>query len=381
MLKSNPKRYRQKKLSLYFETHYNSKKKHQQKRGDKHALFDGGIRTVAFVGGGYIPSDQKGWKRTSMMHGSDWTPTLLSLAGVDVSQVNINLKSKVYQPILQRVGHPNANRLDSIPDAFDGLDLSHWLIYGDETENPRTNVPLSVNNWNVSANATDHEDDPISIVFLSNVTNHRYKIIYSLLRQGNYCDYCEDDTTGDRERCAVFSTPNGTRFLYDLTLDYNETTNLYNSAGDVNDPKRIAKLKRLLGKNNKTREYEIKKHQRLMKRGVNVAISGGNDTNTNGVEIEDLWDYFVYMDSNLLVSQLWEQGKQLAMSYTTGPFYNTYSQCQRKVFMNAASPAKFGGAYTPWCTFDEYVTKMNNNCGDDYNEALMELYTTLYDQY
>ena len=54
-------------------------------RGVKHELWEGGIRGVAFVSGPVIPHQVRGTVNHQLMHISDWFPTLLHLAGSDVS--------------------------------------------------------------------------------------------------------------------------------------------------------------------------------------------------------------------------------------------------------------------------------------------------------
>ena len=306
-------------------------------RGGKAGFFEGGVRTIALVGGGYIPSDQMGWKRTGLMHGADWTPTLLSIVGLDVNQIGNDLKSKIYQ-----------RTTVEISEAFDGIDLSRWLIYGDEDDNPRTNVGLSINLWN----STD--DNAVSVVFVSNLTNHRYKLIKTVEHNGNYCKFCINQQTGLRYRCETTSVPTDSLYLFDLTLDYNETTNLY---------------------------YSITYSKQKMKQFIEFH----NQTNSmvtsqlNTKDIKDVWDYFVHGDiSSSLVSQLWQEGRQVAQSYTENPLFNDFSDCSRTKFPHKASPEHFDDVYTPWWDFDEYVEKLTAYCGDIFNDALMTLYNTTY---
>jgi arylsulfatase B len=41
-------------------------------RGGKGTLFDGGVRTVAFLTGGFVPEEARGSVREGMMHLCDW---------------------------------------------------------------------------------------------------------------------------------------------------------------------------------------------------------------------------------------------------------------------------------------------------------------------
>ena len=59
-------------------------------RGRKHELWEGGIRGVAFVSGPVIPDQIRGTVNHQLMHISDWFPTLLHLAGSDVSDPTLD---------------------------------------------------------------------------------------------------------------------------------------------------------------------------------------------------------------------------------------------------------------------------------------------------
>lgn len=50
-------------------------------RGGKNSLFEGGIRSVAFVSGGYLPPNRRGTKLNDMVHIADWYATLCGLVG------------------------------------------------------------------------------------------------------------------------------------------------------------------------------------------------------------------------------------------------------------------------------------------------------------
>lgn len=51
-------------------------------RGMKTTLFDGGVRAVSFMTGGYLPQSARGQTSSELLHAVDITPTLLALAGV-----------------------------------------------------------------------------------------------------------------------------------------------------------------------------------------------------------------------------------------------------------------------------------------------------------
>jgi arylsulfatase B len=87
-------------------------------RGGKTNLFEGGVRTVAFATGGFVPEHARGSVRDGMMHICDWYATLSWLAGVDVAD----------------------NTTRGYPDV-DGLNLWPYLV-GDEPTSPRVEMLL-----------------------------------------------------------------------------------------------------------------------------------------------------------------------------------------------------------------------------------------------
>lgn len=51
-------------------------------RGGKTSLFEGGVRSTAFVTGGWLPDKRRGQKMAGLMHVTDWMPTLANIAHV-----------------------------------------------------------------------------------------------------------------------------------------------------------------------------------------------------------------------------------------------------------------------------------------------------------
>ena len=279
---------------------------------------------------------------------------MLSLAGVDIDQLPLT--------------YP-----------FDGYDLSHWLIYGDENDNTRTNVGLSINKWNVTEPVSSNTG-PNAIVFYSTLTNHRYKMVYGDISSNNngYCQYCTRVNTGIKYRCETDASVNGTHFLYDLTLDFNETTNIYysNNISEDASSSYYVYFKHWIEENNKTKEYMEKKDKTLLNSNKNK-----NNSSSSVLIIKEIWDYFLFSDSLSVVEQLWNEGKSIAVGYSQSQLFNQYSECQAEYFLLYSNPSLFDGAYTPWWEFDDYVEKMEEYCADGiYNQALFDLYTTLYSQ-
>jgi arylsulfatase A-like enzyme len=73
-------------------------------KGGKGNNFEGGTRVATFVSGGFLPSSQQGKTHAGLMHISDWSTTMLTIAGVDPTD-----------------GEPNA------PSPIDGLDAWPWI--------------------------------------------------------------------------------------------------------------------------------------------------------------------------------------------------------------------------------------------------------------
>jgi len=58
-------------------------------RGSKGTLWEGGVKGVGFVTGGYLPDDRRGQKMNALMHITDWYPTLCSFADVIPNDVHL----------------------------------------------------------------------------------------------------------------------------------------------------------------------------------------------------------------------------------------------------------------------------------------------------
>ena len=68
-------------------------------RGEKHSNWEGGLRTAAFVSGGYVPEAVRGTNNTVNMHVADWYATFADVAGVDPTDD---------PPVAPRAGDPSA---------------------------------------------------------------------------------------------------------------------------------------------------------------------------------------------------------------------------------------------------------------------------------
>jgi len=90
-------------------------------RGSKGSDFEGGVRTVAFVSGGWLPSHMRGATVGGMMHITDWYATFASLVGEDPED-----------KLAATLGLPPIDSLDMLQ-----------LLTGANATSPRTELPLS----------------------------------------------------------------------------------------------------------------------------------------------------------------------------------------------------------------------------------------------
>jgi arylsulfatase A-like enzyme len=117
-------------------------------RGGKYSDFEGGVRAVAFVSGGFIPQDRRGTIVNDPIHICDWYATLPALAGINVHLEEAQWRNDNYQnvppidavdvwPLI--VGEGTTNRLQSsekeIPLSMDGLIIGDYKLLWHEGEN------------------------------------------------------------------------------------------------------------------------------------------------------------------------------------------------------------------------------------------------------
>eukprot|EP00054_Salpingoeca_dolichothecata_P026650 m.191866 g.191866 ORF g.191866 m.191866 type:complete len:326 (-) comp25724_c0_seq10:103-1080(-) len=89
-------------------------------RGGKFENWEGGVRTVAAVGGGFLPQKMRGTTNNGYIHIADWYATVCFLAGVD--------------PTDQKAKAAGLPPIDS---------LNMWpLVSGQNMTSPRTIIPL-----------------------------------------------------------------------------------------------------------------------------------------------------------------------------------------------------------------------------------------------
>ena len=89
-------------------------------RGGKLSVLEGGVRSLAFISGGFVPNDTKGSTRDGYVHLADWYPTISKLAGAP------------------QTSDPWGHSAAGIP-SIDGFDVWRYLAGRDE-ESPRNEI-------------------------------------------------------------------------------------------------------------------------------------------------------------------------------------------------------------------------------------------------
>ena len=100
-------------------------------RGGKHTDFEGGVRLLAFVGGGVVPLQRRGSNFGGLIHLADWYVTFCALWGVDP-----------YDERAHSVGLPPVDGVDIWPALMSGGGGGA----GNESS-PRLEVPISINQF------------------------------------------------------------------------------------------------------------------------------------------------------------------------------------------------------------------------------------------
>jgi len=171
-------------------------------RGGKYTLFEGGVKTPAFIGGNLIPSDYVGESTTQMMHAVDWLPTLLHFT--------------------------NSGSDTALNDDIDGYDMYNVLFKGEE--NPRSYLTLNID-------YKDSLDDYVDTAIIYN----GYKLIYNheLQLAGSSCDV-RSAKPGSYPFSSEVTTLRkninyNNLYLFDINNDPNETKDLLEGDGVDSD--------------------------------------------------------------------------------------------------------------------------------------------------
>ena len=182
-------------------------------RGSKGTLFEGGTKVDAFIYSPLLDESVRGSVYSSVMHVSDWMPTILDMAGVSFT--------------------PDASR------PFDGVShASNLKLAGtDDVEEVRTTML-----YNFYTNIEDMTRDGSAWSMWSNsplaIRTTQYKLVhayddgvYSTWYSADDKDADDDNSLENSATCSQTDTLSGnyTMFLFDLLNDPNETINLYDN--------------------------------------------------------------------------------------------------------------------------------------------------------
>jgi arylsulfatase A-like enzyme len=94
-------------------------------RGGKHAIYEGGTRATAFIYGSML--SKTGYTNSNLMHGVDWLPTLMHVAGKDVNDTTLD----------------GINQWNSLSQ--NGSAVRDTIYYG--FNDPLQNTAIRVDNW------------------------------------------------------------------------------------------------------------------------------------------------------------------------------------------------------------------------------------------
>lgn len=174
-------------------------------RGAKGSLYEGGVKTDAFIYSELIPHKLRGTTYDGIMHISDWFPTMLDLGGFSYSP------SSGYE--------------------LDGVSQVTGFIYG-SSSNLRTTLL-----YNCYVNVKHKGNFDIDVNAPCAIRDSQYKLIHAF--NGNsaakWYDYTEanddDEVMSVGDTCSQSASLKGTfhKYLFDLVNDPYETTNLYHN--------------------------------------------------------------------------------------------------------------------------------------------------------
>lgn len=178
-------------------------------RGNKGTLFEGGTKVDALIYSKLLKSSQRGTTYSGLMHVSDWFPTILDMAGVSFTA---------------KSGYP-----------LDGV--SHWstmstLGSDDELKSPRSTM---LYNYYTDVNEIEFPTgQPVRAV-----RNSQYKLI-EINSGSDYSEWNDVDTASEDDdeldvsgscvQSNSWKVGTWTQFLFDLSNDPYETTNLYDDS-------------------------------------------------------------------------------------------------------------------------------------------------------
>lgn len=180
-------------------------------RGQKNYFFEGGMKVHAFIAGGVVPEAARNSTYNGLMHISDWLPTVLTVTGV------------------------------AAPDGLDGVD--QWAAM----TRPGAVAPRSEMLYNIDTFVEEMSGVGPSVLvedthhFRAALRVGKWKLLLDEYCMGYFDPTTDEEMSlaGITETCNVTScaAPDASSarhsYLFDLTADPNETTNLIDTYPDI----------------------------------------------------------------------------------------------------------------------------------------------------
>mmetsp|Transcript_10729 Transcript_10729/g.13928 ORF Transcript_10729/g.13928 Transcript_10729/m.13928 type:complete len:595 (+) Transcript_10729:77-1861(+) len=158
-------------------------------RGSKNHLFDGGLRVPAFIHSPLIPESARGSVFSSLFHVTDWLPTIFGMIGIE----------------------------KDFGDAIDGIDQWNALLTG----KPGDRTEMLHN---------------IEYAYMQHPSQFRAAIQvgdYKLITGETYDQIYDTISPAETDTCSsIFSSSSGHTWVYDITHDESETSDLYHKLSD-----------------------------------------------------------------------------------------------------------------------------------------------------
>lgn len=182
-------------------------------RGTKGSMFEGGVKVDSFIYSPLLATSKSplvGETYTGLFHISDWMPTILNLTDTENTYIDL-LKAKKTTDLYM-------DGVNQVPGWFSGENQRPYLLY---------NYYIDVEGY-----AFDNRVNASLAI-----RNTQYKLIHEFnnLDYVDWYDYAveidNDDQIDGGECSPAFSIASGiyTKYLFDLSVDPYETTNLYST--------------------------------------------------------------------------------------------------------------------------------------------------------
>ena len=152
-------------------------------RGFKNTTFEGGIKVPGFISGGFLDEQRRGKKLNKLIHSTDWYPTLLSAAGLDIN----------YPLSQRRYNNDYINNNNIINDENINNQWNNWLNNNHETvSHPYLRKLDGKDMWNIiqyddNNNNNDDDDEINNREILLDMDPHNcYKDFCGSIRYGKW---------------------------------------------------------------------------------------------------------------------------------------------------------------------------------------------------